>query len=187
MAAIALQPALQILAEMTRSTLQFILPAPLFESLLQAQASRVDSIIHILGQDGWAGFPFVVLALVVTPAVCEELFFRATLLRLALKYVRRTVFPVVAVSILFTSIHPDYLNAPGIFLCSVLLGYSYLWSGNLLTAIVFHATSNLWNLFPFYFPEIPPMAVPQWCAVVGFVLAIVVLRRACQHRKKTSG
>lgn len=177
-AALVLQPTLQAAAELTRIALEHLLSPTTFASWWQAQTARAEMIGRIAAVGDWSGFPAAALSLALLPALCEELFFRATLQPIVCRFVRSDAGSILLVSAIFTAVHADWLNTPGIFLCSVLLGYSYLWSGNLWRVVVFHAASNLWNLLPLYAPDFWTGFSPGWSAVAGLPLAFVLLRYA---------
>lgn len=178
LAALVLQPALSYAADLTRSALEHLLSPDRFLDLMQLQTERTDMIRRIAGPGLWGRFPMAVLSLALLPALCEELFFRVTLQTLMRRFIRSAAGTVAAVSAIFTAVHSDWINAPGIFLCSVLLGYSYLWSGKLWIAVVFHATSNLWNLLSLYAPDCFAGFSPGWSAAAGLPLAVALSRYA---------
>ena len=186
-AALALQPALQGLSRLWGGLLSAVLSEEAFSRLLEVQSAREASIARIVGEGGWGGLPAVVLVLAVLPALCEELFFRGTIQRMACRGRRRTAGAILGVSLLFAAVHPDAMNTPGIFLCSVLLGYSYLWSGNLWIPAGFHLTSNLANLLPVYLPGIVPAVFPGWSIAASLILTAVALRvvaKSCRPKEK---
>lgn len=184
MAVLALQPFLQFIVTFTRDFLEYALPADIFHRLTEAQASREGSIARIVGEHSWASFPVTALILGIVPALCEEFFFRGTLQRLLIRISHRKALSVIIVSIVFTAIHLDWFNCVGIFLCSVFLGYLYIYTSNIWVPVAFHLVSNLWNIFLMYAAariqpeEMEKTAglIPWWSALISIVLAILLVR-----------
>lgn len=184
MAVLALQPFLQFIVTFTRDFLEYALPADIFKGLGEAQALREGSIARIVGEHSWTSFPVAALILGVVPALCEEFFFRGTLQRLLIRISHRKAFSVITVSIVFTAIHLDWFNCVGIFLCSVFLGYLYIYTSNIWVPVAFHLVSNLWNIFLMYAAaRIQPGEmqeatghIPWWSALISIVLAILLVR-----------
>ena len=189
MAVLALQPFLQFIVTFTRDFLEYALPADIFNRLAEAQASREGSIARIVGEPSWDSFPAAAFALGIVPALCEEFFFRGTLQRLLIRISHRKALSVITVSIVFTAIHLDWFNCVGIFLCSVFLGYLYIYTSNIWVPVAFHLVSNLWNIFLMYAaahmqPEqMQPEQmqetaghIPWWSALISIVLATLLVR-----------
>lgn len=184
MAVLALQPFLQFIVTFTRDFLEYTLPANIFSRLTEAQAAREGSIARIVGEHSWTSFPAVALILGIVPALCEEFFFRGTLQRLLIRISHRKALSVIIVSIVFTAIHLDWFNCVGIFLCSVFLGYLYIYTSNIWVPVAFHLVSNLWNIFLMYAAaRIQPGEmqeatghIPWWSALISIVLAILLVR-----------
>lgn len=184
MAVLAFQPFLQFLVTFTRDFFEYALPADIFGRLADAQAAREGSIARIAGDLSWGSFPTVAFVLGIVPALCEEFFFRGTLQRLLIRISHRKTFSVVIVSIIFTAIHLDWFNCIGIFLCSVFLGYLYIYTSNIWVPVAFHLVSNLWNIFLMYAaarmqPEEVEKTgglIPWWSALISIVLAILLIR-----------
>lgn len=175
-AALALQPTLQLLSHISQDVLRYALSDGAFARLMQAQAVREDSVARIMGDDSWSGLLAVALVLALLPALCEEFFFRGTLQRLVVGAGGRQWLAVGTVSLVFTAVHLDGLNAAGIFLCSFLLGYLYLWTGNIWAPVAFHLTSNLWNVALMYVPAAGAASFPGWSIPLGLVLTAAAMR-----------
>lgn len=184
MAVLALQPFLQFIVTFTRDFLEYALPVDIFSRLADTQAAREGSIARIVGDRSWASFPIVAFVLGVVPAASEEFFFRGTLQRLLIRIFHRKALSVIVVSILFTAIHLDWFNCVGIFLCSVFLGYLYIYTSNIWVPVAFHLASNLWNIFLMYAaahmqPEEAEKTaglIPWWSALISILLAILLVR-----------
>lgn len=184
MAVLALQPFLQFITTFTRDFLEYALSADIFGRLAEAQAAREGSIARIVGDRSWGSFPVAAFVLGIVPALCEEFFFRGTLQRLLIRLSHRKSLSVIIVSIVFTAIHLDWFNCAGIFLCSVFLGYLYIYTSNIWVPVAFHLVSNLWNIFLIYAaahmqPEQMQEAdglIPWWSALISIVLAALLVR-----------
>ncbi len=86
-----------------------------------------------------------ILAIAVVPAIVEEMFFRGFLLNTLV----RLVNPHIAVwtsALIFSLIHLQFYGLISRMLLGALLGYYFLWSGNLWTSIVGHFVHNFASL-----------------------------------------
>lgn len=114
-------------------------------------------ILIVLANDP-ARIKYFLLMLLFT-ALPEEWFFRAYLL----KRLGRGVYANIIVSVAFSILHAisqNYIMALMVFFPSMLYGWIYQRTGNLITVIILHASSNL--IFIVYFREILSSAVLLW-------------------------
>jgi hypothetical protein len=111
------------------------------KKLLQEQAS-LDLLLRKLAGGVTEGFILSALVLVVTPAICEELFFRGYIqksLVLNLSPRRAVLFS----GIVFAMFHLEWFNFVPLTLLGWYIGYIYLRSDNLLAPAVAHGINNL--------------------------------------------
>lgn len=76
------------------------------------------------------------------PAVGEELFFRGIVQRFANSWLRHPFKAILATSVFFALIHLQIINLIPIFLASIILGYIFHLTGNLLLTIFVHFIYN---------------------------------------------
>lgn len=83
-----------------------------------------------------------VIAVVIAPAVLEELFFRGAIQNLLYRSVGNPHTAIWASAAAFSAMHMQFEGfLPRLFL-GVIMGYLYHWSGSLTTAIIAHASNN---------------------------------------------
>lgn len=134
-----LQPLLYSLVELQSMLLPYL--GETGHSLLQEQA-RLDLFIRALvsGTSPISSF-LSVLVLVVTPAFCEELFFRGYIQ----KSFAASMSPERAVlvsGVVFALFHMEWFNLLPLTLLGWYIGFTYVKSDNLLVPAVAHAANN---------------------------------------------
>jgi membrane protease YdiL (CAAX protease family) len=87
---------------------------------------------------------FVVIALI--PAIGEELLFRGLIQPRMYRLTRNTHAAVWITGFIFSAIHLQFYGLIPRMLLGVLLGYLYVWSGNLWYPIIGHFTNNGFTL-----------------------------------------
>lgn len=135
-----LQPALYTIVE-----LQTLLLPSLGEfgkSLMQEQAQLALLLKKLAGGLSIGSILSSIFVLVLTPSVCEELFFRGYIQKsLAVNLSpRRAVF---FTGVVFAMFHLAWFNFVPLTLLGWYIGYIYWKSGNLLTPAIAHGTNNL--------------------------------------------
>ncbi|NTU53284.1 MAG: CPBP family intramembrane metalloprotease [Chlorobiaceae bacterium] len=135
-----LQPLLYTLVELQNLVLPWM--GEVGQSLLKEQA-RLDQLIRVLaGGRSVAASILAFLVLVLTPSICEELFFRGYLQKGLAMYLSSSK-AVLATGILFALFHMEWFNMLPLTLLGWYIGYIYVKSDNLLVPAVAHATNNL--------------------------------------------
>ncbi len=85
-----------------------------------------------------------ILTIAVVPAVCEELFFRGTLLPMLQKRTGNWHLSIVVTAAVFSLMHLDIVGFLPRFLLGVMLGLVYyLCKGNMVMPVVMHTLNNL--------------------------------------------
>jgi uncharacterized protein len=95
---------------------------------------KMDSISDLLG---------VIFIMALVPAICEEFFFRGFLQRTFYRWWGRRHLAVILSAFLFSAIHFQFFGFLPRFLLGLLLGYVFLWSGDLKLSIFIHFLNNL--------------------------------------------
>jgi membrane protease YdiL (CAAX protease family) len=116
---------------------------------LQTQADHLQELMlkpTSLGQ--WIG---TLVAVVIGPAVLEELFFRGALQNLFMRIGRNPHTSIWASAIAFSAVHMQFEGFLPRLMLGALMGYLYYWSGSITTAIIAHAFNNLLALCLFQF------------------------------------
>ncbi|WP_051633343.1 CPBP family intramembrane glutamic endopeptidase [Thermonema rossianum] len=104
------------------------------------------------------------LAIVLLPAVGEELLFRGVLQNRLLAWLRNPHVAIWTAAFVFSVVHFQFLGLLPRWILGALLGYIYYWSGNLLLAMWGHFVNNgvallLMRFQQRFFPELAPDAV----------------------------
>jgi hypothetical protein len=135
-----LQPALYSIVELQTLLLPYL--GDFGNALVQEQA-RLDLFIRKLaGGVSREGFLLSILVLVLTPSVCEELFFRGYIQKcLALSLSPRRA--VLFTGMVFALFHMQWFNFVPLTLLGWYIGYIYLKSDNLLAPAIAHGANNL--------------------------------------------
>ncbi|MFD2722089.1 CPBP family intramembrane glutamic endopeptidase [Hymenobacter monticola] len=124
----------------------------------------------------------VVVALV--PAVAEELVFRGVVQKNLVRWFSPHVGVWVAAAI-FSAIHLQFFGFVPRFVLGLVLGYLYLWSGNILVSMAAHFTQNAFQLLLLYLTQQGALgwgfdadsneALPWWLVLPSGLLTVVVL------------
>jgi membrane protease YdiL (CAAX protease family) len=135
-----LQPALYTIVELQTLLLPFL--GEFGKSLMQEQAQLSLLLKKLAGGLSIGSILSSILVLVLTPAVCEELFFRGYIQKsLAVNLSpRRAVF---FTGVVFAMFHLEWFNFVPLTLLGWYIGYIYWKSGSLLTPAIAHGTNNL--------------------------------------------
>jgi uncharacterized protein len=135
-----LQPALYTILELQGLLLPWLGSAG--KKIVQDQAALDLLLRKLAGGASMEGVVLAILVLVLTPAFCEELFFRGYIQKgLALSLSpKRAVLLTGAVFALF---HMEWFNFVPLTLLGWYIGYIYLKSDNLLVPAAAHGANNL--------------------------------------------
>lgn len=114
------------------------------------------------------------LFLALLPALGEELFFRGMVQRFANSWLRSPMKAIIATSVFFALIHLQIINLIPIFLASVILGYIFHITGNLLLTIFIHFVYNGLQVVLRYFSTGSTEA-SAWMQVLGMLVGGALL------------
>ena len=135
-----LQPALYSIVEMQTLLLPHL--GAFGKSLVQEQASLDQLIRKLAGGTSMVSILLSFLVIVLTPALCEELFFRGYIQKSLTVNLspRRAVF---ITGVVFAMFHLAWFNFVPLTLLGWYIGYIYWKSGNLLVPAAAHGANNL--------------------------------------------
>ena len=124
-----------------------------FEVWARASEDRAGELTKFLTRfNSGARFAVGVVVIALVPAVAEELVFRGVIQ----KNLVRWFSPHVGVwlgAALFSAIHFQFFGFVPRFVLGLVLGYLYLWSGNILVSMAAHFTQNALQLLILYFTQ----------------------------------
>jgi membrane protease YdiL (CAAX protease family) len=135
-----LQPVLYSIVELQMLLLPYL--STLGKTLAREQAALDLLLRKFAGGASIEGYLMSILVLVLTPAFCEELFFRGYIQKsLALNLSPKKA--VLFAGLVFALFHMEWFNFLPLTLLGWYIGYIYLKSDNLLVPAVAHGTNNL--------------------------------------------
>ena len=124
-----------------------------FEVWARASEDRAQGLTKFLTQLTSAGrLAVAVVVVALVPAIGEELVFRGVLQ----KNLGRWFSPHVGVwlaAAIFSAIHMQFFGFVPRFVLGLVLGYLYLWSGNILVSMAAHFTQNAFQLVILYLAQ----------------------------------
>ena len=82
----------------------------------------------------------------LTPAICEELFFRGILQRILINWINNKSIGIIFTSLIFGILHFQVENFLAIVFASILFGYLYSLKRNIYHSIIMHFCFNAFSL-----------------------------------------
>lgn len=134
---IAELPGINLLSDINTKSLLYFLGE---ESDQWLQFLRAETLTNSLIPKELYVIDIVCMALI--PAICEELFFRGFLQKIAISVFKNTHIAVIFTAFIFSILHGDIFNLIPRFVLGILLGYIFISSGNLCYSILAHALHN---------------------------------------------
>lgn len=83
-----------------------------------------------------------IVIIAVIPAICEEAFFRGSIQQILGGWIRNKHVVVWVTAAIFSALHAEFFGFVPRMVLGALLGYIFLWSGNLWYSIIGHMTNN---------------------------------------------
>jgi uncharacterized protein len=116
------------------------------------------------------------LILALLPAIAEELFFRAALLQLVAVWFRNRHAAILFSALIFAFLHATMAGLPAIFICGIILGYLFMWTGSLRVSIIGHFVFNAFEVTNTYInQQFPESEWAKWMPGNGIIIGAVVL------------
>ncbi|MBF9222869.1 CPBP family intramembrane glutamic endopeptidase [Hymenobacter ruricola] len=124
-----------------------------FEEWARASEDRAQGLTTFLTRLTSAGRLVVALVVVaLVPAIGEELMFRGVIQKNLVRWFSPHVGVWLAAAI-FSAIHLQFFGFVPRFVLGLVLGYLYLWSGNILVSMAAHFTQNAFQLVILYLTQ----------------------------------
>ncbi len=184
---LAIMPAIEFISSLNAS---YSFPESLKgleEYLRNIDESAMQSTMKALAGNGIGAFILNLIVLAITPAVCEEMFFRGVLQKFFVDNIRNKHIAILLTAFIFSAIHMQFSGLLPRFILGAVLGYLFYSSGSLWLSIVAHATNNaLVVIAAFFFgaeisasPDLSAYTNPWWiCAIVaGLAIAFFAGRK----------
>lgn len=97
----------------------------------------------MLAGSTWLDLAFNVLVIAIAPAILEELFFRACLQQILLRWFQnKALAPILITGFIFSLMHFEASGFLSRFFLGALLGWAYYFSGSLWVPILMHFMNN---------------------------------------------
>ena len=121
-----------------------------FEEWARSSEDRAGVLTKFLTKfNTGARFAVGVVVIALVPAVAEELFFRGVIQKNLVRWFSPHVGVWLGAAI-FSAIHMQFFGFVPRFVLGLVLGYLYLWSGNILVSMAAHFTQNAFQLLLLY-------------------------------------
>lgn len=173
------------------STINEMVSGGEFLSIVQDDTSELKNAL--LRTENTSSVIFNLFAMALLPAVGEELFFRGVVLRVAYQGTRKVHASVLMTAILFSIVHMEFDNFLAITFMGMVMGYLYIYTGNILVPMLLHLVNNsIYILLDAYGSEpIPTGAAGEesmqliWLIAGGIFLVVLLwLLRRSEHKEK---
>ncbi|HXS35081.1 MAG TPA: CPBP family intramembrane glutamic endopeptidase [Flavipsychrobacter sp.] len=124
------------------------------------------------------------LVMAITPAICEELFFRSIGIRFLNRIFRKNITASIIVSaLLFAAVHSSPYGFVSIFLAGVLLGVIYYLTGSVWCSILAHCIYNGLQIVLLFFSGhngaiksfMESNSLPPYIIISGAIIFVVAL------------
>ena len=126
----------------------------------------------------------LILALAVTPAIFEELFFRKAIIDFTIKYGKK--FALIFSALLFGILHMNLSQGLFAFIVGLIFGVIYLYTNDIKFTILVHFINNGFATLELILPEwgaILIAGILLLCLIVGLILLIMLLRQKESREK----
>ena len=144
--------------------------------------SNMNTLASVLEMNGPWDLTLNLLIVAVTPAICEELFFRGVMQKEINRHLSNPHMAIILTSIVFSAIHMSIEGFTARLMLGLVLGYTYHYTMSLWYPILLHLFNNGLQVLALYFSganikEMDPTEGPEihWVfAIVSLAVAIVI-------------
>lgn len=136
------------------------------EKSIQDMEKSAEKIMgHFLYTNNLGGFIINALIVAVLPAIVEEFFFRGFLQTSLMRWLKNGHWAVFIAAFVFSFIHFEFYGFLPRLLLGMLMGYVYLWSGDIKMSMLIHFTNNFMGLAMTYYLQLhgktPELGAPK--------------------------
>lgn len=96
------------------------------------------------------GLVFNLIVVAIVPGIVEELFFRGILQNLLHESLKNKHIAIWFTALIFSAVHMEFLGFFPRMMMGAMLGYMYMWSGNIWVNIFAHVLNNGISVVAFY-------------------------------------
>lgn len=128
------------------------------ESMLRANGEHSAQMVeHLIYKTGWDRLIVNLFVMALTPAICEELFFRCGIQQLLIRRTRKPWLSVIVTAIIFSLVHGEFFAFMPRFVMGGILGALFYKTGSVLVNVSFHFANNAIIVI------LANMAANGWC------------------------
>ncbi len=121
------------------------------QKYFETKEGEMENImVKFLTVSGTGGLLINILIIAIIPAIGEEFLFRGVIQNIFAKGLKNSHYAVILTALLFAALHFQFLSILPRFVLGIILGYIYLWTGNLWLSVLAHFVNNGVAVF-FYF------------------------------------
>ncbi len=166
---------------------QLTLPESLagLERIMKAMEDQTEALMEkLLTTNSVIVLLVNLFVIAITAGIVEEFFFRGSMQQIIKKICKNKHAAVWITAFVFSFIHFQFYGFVPRLLLGALLGYVFLWSGNLWIAVIVHAINNTIGILTFHFFHNTPIydkletfgvGNTLWATLVSIVLSGTIL------------
>lgn len=164
------------------------------QHLRQQEESSAQQMETFLSVDGVGAVMFNVVVIALTPAICEEFFFRGALQTLLGRWLRSPHWGIVLTAAVFSLAHGEFFAFLPRFVMGIILGYCFYLSGSIWVGAAAHFLNNAFAVVAYaycYHQHIPfdtmdGIGIPWYLVVLSLlVTTALMLLLVRYHRRQT--
>lgn len=122
----------------------------------ESESSAKETVNLLFGDKTITGLIFNLLVIAIVAGLAEELFFRGCLQQIIQKIVVNKHATVWIAAAIFSAIHFQFYGFVPRMLLGAILGYLFIWSGNIWVPVIVHTANNaIGVIFPFIYYGTP--------------------------------
>lgn len=166
------------------------------ERIMKAMEEQAQALIEkMLTTDSIIILLVNLFVIAITAGVTEEFFFRGSMQQTIKKICKNRHVAVWITAFIFSFIHFQFYGFVPRLLLGALLGYIFLWSGNLWIPVIVHAINNTIGVLTFHFFHNTPIyekletfgvGNTLWATVVSIVLSGTILAILSREYQKNN-
>lgn len=136
---------------------------------------------EFVSQPGTGNLMFNLFMMALTPAVCEELFFRGALQQTLLRWCGNAHVAILTTAVIFSLAHGDMFGFVPRLAMGIALGYLFCYGGSVIVNIAAHFVNNVTVVAAYYLffskqistDPSQPLGFPWWAALAGAAISVV--------------
>ncbi|NDW08161.1 CPBP family intramembrane glutamic endopeptidase [Dysgonomonas sp. 520] len=125
-----------------------------------------------------------IFIIAIVAGIYEEFFFRGALQQIFKKIIGNYHVTVWVMAVIFSAVHMQFFGFVPRVILGAILGYLFVWSGNLWVPIIVHVFNNAWAVIMSYVYGIEVMSVTSqtlgvgdtlWASAISLILTFIVM------------